>query len=130
MDPVSLGLDDELYRRLAPDTVDRSANTVRRSAFYTTGQPDPEASVYVKRLAASVDELLEQAGRPHFGMGLLRVSDVHALGLRVEHRPLEADPSHAIIVGANTRSAFDRLAAITKIVKWPAATEPLGTAES
>lgn len=119
MEIVAIDADDELYRRLAPDTIDDEARIVRRNACYTTGRPDPEVSVHVRRLAGSIEAILAQAGRPHFGVGLIRVSELRALGFEAEHRPLIEDSSHAVVRGLQTRAHCDQLAEITRIVKWP-----------
>jgi hypothetical protein len=112
--------DDELYRRLADQQVDPDKGKARRNAFYRGSGPDPEISVQVKRLVPSPRQALIDANRPHFGMGMLRVLDVLALGLRVEARPLPDDPAHAVILGADTRTVCDQLAEITDVIIWPA----------
>ncbi|MBA2276262.1 MAG: hypothetical protein H0W06_00750 [Chloroflexia bacterium] len=104
---------------MATDTVDQVTNSVRRNAFYTNGRPDPEISVQVKRIAGSPEAALTKANKEHFGMGVLRVSDVEQLGFDVIPKPLTEDASHAIIVGVSTKSDCDRLAETTKIVKLP-----------
>jgi hypothetical protein len=71
----------------------------------------------------TVDEVLQRAGRPHFGMARLRVGEVRELGFEVEPRPLPEDASHAVIVGIRSRTDCDRLAAACDIVKWPDAPE-------
>ena len=73
---VQIEPDDDVYRRLAPDTVDRRNNLVRRNAFNPRGEPDLEISVHLRRLAGIPEELLDRAGRPDFGVGLVRVSDL------------------------------------------------------
>jgi hypothetical protein len=119
MDIVRVVPDEDVLRRLAPDTVDLDRTCVRRNAFYTHGAPDPEISVHIQRLAGSVDALLIAASRPHFGMGSLKVSEILELGFEVESRPLPDDPSHAVILGVTSRAHCDQLAEITTIVKWP-----------
>ena len=116
---VSIRADDEVYRRLAPETVDRGTNTARRNAFYTGGQPDPEVSVHLRRLAGTPADVLNRAGRLHFGIGLLTVTDIRALGFILESRPLPEDESHAVILGVRSRADCDRLAEITSILKAP-----------
>jgi hypothetical protein len=58
--------------------------------------------------------------RPDFGLGVLRVGDVVALGFRVVHDPVGGDDAHCLIVGDYTKPAARRLASITRIVRWPA----------
>lgn len=119
MTPTRIEPDDEVYRRLAPETVDFGSNLVRRNAFYTRGEPDPEISVHVKRLTGDPAELLERAGRPNFGLGVLAVSALRELGLRVEYRPTVDDPSHAVILEVSTKADCDRIASATTLVKLP-----------
>jgi hypothetical protein len=116
---VSIRADDEVFRRLSPESVDRTTHTVRRNAFYTRGQPDPEVSVHLRRLASTPEEVLNRAGRRHFGVGLLAVAEIRALGFTLEPRPLPDDESHAVILGVKSRSDCDRLAEITSILKVP-----------
>ena len=58
--------------------------------------------------------------RPDFGLGVLRVGDVLALGFRIVHDPIEGDNAHCLILGEYTKPNARRLAAITRIIRSPA----------
>ena len=112
---------DELFRRLAPDTVDFSGNmpAVRLNAFYTQGKPDPEISVHVRRIVGDGQAFLDRIGRPHFGLAVLLVADVEELGFTVESDDSVDDPAHALIKGADSRRKCEQLAQIAAIYKLP-----------
>jgi hypothetical protein len=114
--------DDEVYRRLAPDAVDRATGKARRNAFYLRGEPDHEISVHTARLSPTPHELLAKAQRPHFGMAVLSVAKIRELGLDVQPQPQPGDDAHAIIVEgrrAIDRDACDDLAEACEVIIRP-----------
>jgi hypothetical protein len=114
---VEIADDDELYRRLAPDQVYPDGMTVRRNAFrVNTGYPR-QISVDLKRLTTSPADA--RRSRLTFGLGVLRVADVHALGFAVWHDPLPDNPAHCLLEGDNSRETADKLAQMTTIVIPP-----------
>lgn len=119
MEIVNIADEDEVYRRLAPHTVDFIRGAAKRSAFMVSNHPDGELSVDLKRLAPPPEEALQRVGRPHFGMGVLQVAEVRALGVRVEHRPVDGNAAHAVILGCTTKTHCDQLAEITTVVIMP-----------
>jgi hypothetical protein len=117
MSTIEIDDSDELYRRLAPDHVAADGRSVRRNAFrVNTGYPR-QISVDLKRLTTSPRDVLQT--RPTFGLGVLRVSDVRALGFDVRYDPTPGNPAHCLIEGDNSRETADRLASVTRIVIPP-----------
>jgi hypothetical protein len=111
--------DDELYRRLAPHHV-RDDGTVNSSAFKREKGYDPLISVDLARFTASPQDALRT--RPTFGLGILRVGDVRAMGLSVQRDPLPDNPAHCLIEGLATRDQARQLAALTRVLVPPTPT--------
>jgi hypothetical protein len=108
--------DDELYRRLAPHQI-RDDGTVNSSAFKRGKGYDPSISVDLARLTASRMDTLRT--RPDFGLAVLRVGDVRALGLAVRLDPLPDNPAHCLIEGLATKDLARRLTAIARVLIYP-----------
>jgi hypothetical protein len=108
--------DDELYRRLAPHHL-REDGTVNSSAFKREKGYDPQLSVDLARLTVSPRGTLST--RPTFGLGVLRVGDVRAMGLSVRSDPLLDNPAHCLIEGLVTRDQARQLAALTRVLVLP-----------
>ena len=108
--------DDELYRRLAPHHL-RDDGTVNTSAYKRGKGYDPSISVDLRRLTQSPAAALRT--RPRFGLGVLKVGDVRALGLTVRRDPLPDNEAHCVIEGVQSKELARRLAAITRVVIRP-----------
>lgn len=108
--------EDGLYRRLAPHHL-RDDETVNSSAFRRGKGYDPAVSVDLARLTGSPMDALQT--RPHFGLDILRVGDVRALGLTVRRDPLPDNPAHCLIEGLTSKDQARRLAAVTHVLIRP-----------
>ena len=108
--------EDELYRRLAPHHF-RDDGTVNSSAFKRGKGYDPAVSVDLARLTNSPADTLRT--RPDFGLGVLPVGDVRALGLTVRRDPLPRNPAHCVIEGLASKDQARRLAAMTRVLVRP-----------
>ncbi|MGH2559591.1 MAG: hypothetical protein ACRDJH_11045 [Thermomicrobiales bacterium] len=111
---VAIGDDDELLRRLAPDHVTKGA--VNSLAFSGRSHEANEISVDLRRLTTEERTL---ASRPSFGLGVLQVGDVRAMGLEIVHDPVEGNDAHCLIVGEYSKAVTRYLAKLTRVVKAP-----------
>jgi hypothetical protein len=112
---VNLGPDDELLRRLHFDAV--KGEVVTSAAFKTRNQYDEEISVHIAKLLDDPRQIL--ISRPQFGVGAITVADARRLGFEVRPDPLNDDPAHALLIGANSRQVARQLAALTRILIPP-----------
>lgn len=71
-------------------------------------------SVDLARLTTPAESLARRLG-PCF-LGVLRVKDVHDLGLTVRHAPTDDNAAHSIIEGVNTRELCRKLAEKTLVL--------------
>jgi hypothetical protein len=115
---VELADGDELYRRLAPHHV-RDDGTVNSSAFKRGKGFDPSISVDLARLTATPQDAIRT--RPHFGLGMLRVADVRAIGLTVRHDPVPDNPAHCLIEGLTSKVVARHLASLVRVLLFPSA---------
>ncbi len=115
--------DDQLFRRIVPDNV--TNGDLNAGAFSL--RPDEDSlSVDIARLTTP-EECLARAGRADVGLAVLKVSEVTALGLVVEHGPVDNDPvagiresyAHARIIGENSRAVRSKLAKASVILVMP-----------
>ena len=94
MGEVTIGDSDLLYRRLFYTNVNaphskRRAGEVNSTAYIEYDDPLQRISVELAKLTTLEDCM--SRGEPGQGVGVLRVGDVRALGLRVEHTPEDGD---------------------------------------
>jgi len=117
--------DEELlYRRLYYTSLRRDGKIaftayIRRKP--KPAIPDPEISVDLaakttpeRTLAAVPSDRLDE-----FGLGVLKVGDVRALGFTVRYSPSRGNKAHCIIEGAKTETDCRRLAEITQVHTLP-----------
>ena len=112
--------DDVLYRRLAWSQVRKGRKEANSTAYMTNNFPDTEISVYIERLLdCSMDKVLEDLGKPHFGYGKLIAKNVTDRNFLIKHAPVEGNYAHAVITGCSTLTHCGELADITEVVKAP-----------
>lgn len=114
MAAVEINDDDELLRRLAPDHV--SQGVVNSLAYSGKSHEPYEISVNLRRLTTEERTL---ASRPSFGLGVLRVGDVRAIGLQVVFDPVDSNDAHCLIVGRYSKAVARHLALLTRILEPP-----------
>lgn len=109
--------EDELYRRIVP-TYLRSDGSLSTAAFKLSGKPDPHLSVDLARLTDPNTSLGARRARG-FGLIALFAATPRAIGLTVEHDPVEANRAHTLILGASTMEHCDRMARAFRMVIPP-----------
>jgi hypothetical protein len=115
--PIEIGGDDLLYRRLGPDHVNADG-TVNSNAFKLHGRPDPEISVDLARLTTP-EQSLSRAPNDRFRLGVMQAGAVRELKLVVRHKPIDDNESHSVIEGAKSKKECRLLAEITSLMTVP-----------
>jgi hypothetical protein len=117
---------DELYRRIYRDHIG-SDRCILPVAFKVHGKPDNEISVDLARLTTPERTLaMAKNGGADHGLGSMVAGGPRSLGFDVVHAPLNANCAHSLIRGENSLERCARLAAMTCMIRHPAAKITLG----
>lgn len=82
----------------------------------TNSVPDNEISVDLANLTTP-EESVNRSRKPGFQLGQMQAVGPRDLGLEVEHDPLEDNPSHSLIRGANSKKRCKDLARLVIVME-------------